>query len=350
MALLVPAEAQASLQIAPAGGARVEPERTTMDDLLTYMKQRGLEAWHPHFVKHLGIKSTTQLRAMTGIDLGYVFRRMPAVANIQKTIDHVLAAIRRTDGSPNGPISNCLSSGENVRLITSSSCPATLLHFYRPAGMEPVLHHFYQFTLKSFRAHRAERQREVEMGGAAYRARQQEEARRATEFCMVEYYSAVAIEPILRLEFSHAGKVFTAMPDEFRAQREEMIEELADLEKHCKLDYTIIQHFVPSEVVESVKHRATWDEQLGEGGNWVLAPLIFPAAEGGAPLAPRPKSAWGDTLPRPLCEYAQFAASTSEYNNPRFRHDNILTLELDPPERTVRCTWIGVTGIRPTIP
>ena len=113
---------------------------------------------------------------------------------------------------------------------------------------------------------------------------------------------------------------------------------MRDLEKHLKLDETIIQHFVPEDAVESVKHRATWDEQLGEGGNWVLAPLTISAAEGGAPLAPRPKSAWGDALPRPWCEYARQVAMTSEYNNPRFRHDNILALELDPPERTVRCT------------
>ena len=60
-------------------------------------------------------------------------------------------------------------------------------------------------------------------------------------------------------------------------------------------------------------------------------------AEGGgqAELEPRPRCAVGDG-PRPLCEYARIAASTSEYNNPRFRHDNILSLELDPPERTTQ--------------
>ena len=55
-------------------------------------------------------------------------------------------------------------------------------------------------------------------------------------------------------------------PPEFRAEREEMLEELRDLEKHLKLDDTIIQHFVPAEAVEMIQKRATWDEQLGEGG------------------------------------------------------------------------------------
>ena len=59
------------------------------------------------------------------------------------------------------------------------------------------------------------------------------------------------------------------MQEEFRVEREEMLEELRDLEKHLKLDDTIIQHFVPSEAVDMIQKRATWDEQLD---NWVLAP------------------------------------------------------------------------------
>ena len=95
-------------------------------------------------------------------------------------------------------------------------------------------------------------------------------------------------------------------------------QELRDLEKHLKLDDTIIQHFVPSEAVDMIQKRATWDDQLD---NWVLAPLTAPDADGepGQPLLePRPRCAVGDG-PRPLCEYARIAAATSEYNNPRFR-------------------------------
>ena len=36
-------------------------------------------------------------------------------------------------------------------------------------------------------------------------------------------------------------------------EREEMLEELRDLEKHLKLDDTIIQHFVPSEAVDMIQ-------------------------------------------------------------------------------------------------
>ena len=90
----------------------------------------------------------------------------------------------------------------------------------------------------------------------------------------------------------------------------------------------------PDDAVESIKSRATWDEQMDGDGDWVLAPLN--AVDGAdALLQPRPKCAWGDG-PRPLCEYSRMAAATSEYNNPRYKHENILTLELDPPERTTQ--------------
>ena len=64
------------------------------EDVKEFMKKRGLEAWHNHLTKHLGIKTCAQLRAITALDL----RRMATAANMkldQKTIDQVLAAIRR---------------------------------------------------------------------------------------------------------------------------------------------------------------------------------------------------------------------------------------------------------------
>jgi len=34
-----------------------------------FMKARGLEAWHGHLTKHLDIKTPSQLKAITAIDL-----------------------------------------------------------------------------------------------------------------------------------------------------------------------------------------------------------------------------------------------------------------------------------------
>ncbi len=62
------------------------------------MKARGLEAWHGHLTKHLDLKTPSDLKAMTAIDL----RRMATANNMrldQKTIDQVLQAVRRTPKS-----------------------------------------------------------------------------------------------------------------------------------------------------------------------------------------------------------------------------------------------------------
>jgi ribosomal protein L12E/L44/L45/RPP1/RPP2 len=77
----------------PTGSATVRSS-TAQEDVKEYMKKRGLEAWHGHLSKHLGIKTVASLRATTAIDL----RRMATAANMrvdQKTIDQVLQAIRR---------------------------------------------------------------------------------------------------------------------------------------------------------------------------------------------------------------------------------------------------------------
>lgn len=73
------------------GGSKTE-------NVKDFMKARGLEAWHGHLTKHLDIKTPSQLKAITAIDL----RRMATAANMrldQKTIDQVLQAIRRTPKS-----------------------------------------------------------------------------------------------------------------------------------------------------------------------------------------------------------------------------------------------------------
>ena len=92
----------------------------------------------------------------------------------------------------------------------------------------------------------------------------------------------------LRAKKDEAHQEWLGLQDEFRAEREEMLEELRDLEKHLKLDDTIIQHFVPAEAVEMIQKRATWDEQLD---NWVLAPLSATDHDGEPILEPRPRCA-----------------------------------------------------------
>ena len=47
---------------AEGGGSKTE-------NVKDFMKARGLEAWHGHLTKHLDIKTPSQLKAITAIDL-----------------------------------------------------------------------------------------------------------------------------------------------------------------------------------------------------------------------------------------------------------------------------------------
>ena len=62
------------------------------DDVTTFLKKRGLEAWCSHLTIHLNIKTVAHVKAITAIDL----RRLATAANMrldQKTINQVLTAI-----------------------------------------------------------------------------------------------------------------------------------------------------------------------------------------------------------------------------------------------------------------
>lgn len=68
-------------------------------DVEGFLKKCGLEAWTRHLTKHLDLRTTVQVQAITAKDL----RRMATSANMrldQKTIDRVLGAIKR-EGKPN---------------------------------------------------------------------------------------------------------------------------------------------------------------------------------------------------------------------------------------------------------
>ena len=107
------------------------------DDIKGLLKERGLEAWHSHFNKHLNIKNCRQLRMITAIDM----RRMATWANMrldQKTTDEVLAAIRR---SPSGSS----PSGPSLRLNASSS-EEKFQDFLKSCGLEAWHEFFMKYT------------------------------------------------------------------------------------------------------------------------------------------------------------------------------------------------------------
>ena len=114
--------------------------------------------------------------------------------------------------------------------------------------------------------------------------------------------------------------------DEFRVDREEMLETIRALKKQLALKVLIRKNFIPPEEWERIKKRAVWDQNKN---TYVLstknvAPMVLK----------RPVSLPG--LRRPETEYARHRKQFDKFdpNISRYKMENIITLEFDSIERT----------------
>lgn len=114
------------------------------------------------------------------------------------------------------------------------------------------------------------------------------------------------------------------LQNDFRKEKEDMFDTIRVLTQQLKLKSLLIEQFVPKEEVDKIERRAAWDEDEDE---WVLKEVRISKTVQGK----RPSSAVG--LKQPTSEYARIAQGLGDTNT-RFRHDNILNLDLDLPERT----------------
>eukprot|EP00358_Blepharisma_japonicum_P002806 CAMPEP_0202947020 /NCGR_PEP_ID=MMETSP1395-20130829/10481_1 /ASSEMBLY_ACC=CAM_ASM_000871 /TAXON_ID=5961 /ORGANISM="Blepharisma japonicum, Strain Stock R1072" /LENGTH=740 /DNA_ID=CAMNT_0049647983 /DNA_START=42 /DNA_END=2264 /DNA_ORIENTATION=- len=115
------------------------------------------------------------------------------------------------------------------------------------------------------------------------------------------------------------------MKQEIQKEKEDMMDTIRVLTQQLKLKSTLIENFVPKEESEKIEKRALWDEAEDD---WVLQPLKAASKQVNSK---RPQSAVG--LKQPTSEYARIARGLGDANT-RFRHENIITLDLDLPERT----------------
>ncbi|KAJ3305617.1 Kinesin-like protein kif3b [Kappamyces sp. JEL0829] len=115
------------------------------------------------------------------------------------------------------------------------------------------------------------------------------------------------------------------LQDEFRVEKEDILDTIRDLSKELQLKLTIIENFIPPEEVQRLEGRVAYDQESDE---WVLQKVIAQRRE---MQVPRPVS----FIPhkRPISKYAKIAMAMGD-PNPRWRPDNILTLQLELPERT----------------
>lgn len=110
----------------------------------------------------------------------------------------------------------------------------------------------------------------------------------------------------------------------FQIEKEDMLETIRELGRQLKLKSLVLQNFVPEEGRLDVEARAVWNE---ERADWDLPRLEI----AGNQLRPRrPVSAQG--LRRPESEYARQRKGYDP--SPRYKHENILGLDLDQPERS----------------
>eukprot|EP00730_Choanoeca_flexa_P020132 TRINITY_DN9839_c0_g1_i6.p1 TRINITY_DN9839_c0_g1~~TRINITY_DN9839_c0_g1_i6.p1 ORF type:complete len:767 (+),score=207.85 TRINITY_DN9839_c0_g1_i6:164-2464(+) len=119
-----------------------------------------------------------------------------------------------------------------------------------------------------------------------------------------------------------------AMHDEF-AQERVRVQEMTDAaRKQLRLKQLIIEHFIPEAEAEKLKARAFLDEERGE---WQLAPITQTDGEHSSVIRDRPRAAKPGAQ-RAVTVFAQMQASIDR--NPRYKSDNIMTVELDMPEKT----------------
>lgn len=117
---------------------------------------------------------------------------------------------------------------------------------------------------------------------------------------------------------------------DFQQEKGELLESVRFLNRQLQLKNKIISSFIPVEETKKVMKRAQWDE---EKDAWLLERLSDSQGGGDAAGAQlrRPQSASG--AKRPVSEYAKVAAALGD-QNPRFKGENILVMELDLPDRT----------------
>jgi len=117
------------------------------------------------------------------------------------------------------------------------------------------------------------------------------------------------------------------LKEEFAQEKEDLLHSVRELTRQVQLQNLVIDSFVPPEEVAKLEKRAVWDDDGSE--QWRLRPLSELRDEDGLE---RPKS-HADLL-RPTSLLSRQMASDLTNNDPRHRALNVLSFDLDMPERT----------------
>ncbi|GBG25574.1 Kinesin-like protein KIF3B [Hondaea fermentalgiana] len=109
----------------------------------------------------------------------------------------------------------------------------------------------------------------------------------------------------------------------FQQEREDMLHTIRELTRQVKLKELVIEHFIPTDEADKLNARAQWDEKQDQ---WKISRIEF----AGNQLRPtRPLSNMRSR--RPETDYANHRKQYDD--NPRYRSENVATLDLEMTER-----------------
>lgn len=107
-----------------------------------------------------------------------------------------------------------------------------------------------------------------------------------------------------------------------------MFDTIYELTNQLKLKNLITENFIPPEEFKKYEQVTSWND---EENDWVINHPAQKNFQKNPVGSKRPQSAVG--MKRPTSEYSRIAKGLGDLN-PRYKFDNIISLELDMPERT----------------
>jgi len=133
---------------------------------------------------------------------------------------------------------------------------------------------------------------------------------------------------LLEKRFKQYQEVKTDIMDiqeEYAEEREDLLETIRSMTKQLKLKHAVIENFVVPADVEKMEERCQWDE---DAEKWILEKRT--AETGGIQIrSQRPQSALGTRT-----HQTRTAIVGASRGATRFKSENVITLELEMPERT----------------
>ena len=177
------------------------------------------------------------------------------------------------------------------------------------------------------------RERQIQEANLARELAEKEEANLQLEehFSSLQEEVEVKTKKLKKLWNKYQAAVREAkdLQEEFQTERTDMLDTIRQLTRNLKLKDLIIANFIPEESSKSIEKRASWS---AEDDAWLIPKMELSGNALNRSNLNRPISS--SKLRRPETE---FARQRKQYDaNPRYKYDNIISLDLDLSERTTQ--------------